>query len=94
MNPPAVESYLRELAHADPDDSKRTVVMFLARPVAVGGLGLSRATVYRMIQHNDAGEHARAILDALDRKRARAGVEPTTIEDFRNLTTARLEVSP
>lgn len=84
---PTVETYLRELAGTVPTDSKRTAVFRLARPATVGGLGLSPATLYRIIATNDAGEHARAILDALDAKRAKAGQAPTSIDDFRNLTT-------
>ena len=91
---PTVETYLRELAGTVPADSKRTVVIRLARPIRNGGLDLSVATLYRYLAENDTGESARVILDVLGARRA-AGRErgldmpAPTIDDYRNLTAGR-----
>ncbi len=80
-----VESYLRELAAAAEGESNRSA---FARIAGQDGLP-SLATLYRYVDENDAGDAARPILDALDRWRGRFDLEPTTIDDFRNLTAGR-----
>lgn len=86
MTRPTVETYLRELAELEPTANRRAIALRLAKPKAEGGLGVCYATVYRMINANDAKGHAGAILAALDERRAAKGQPETSKADLRNLT--------
>lgn len=89
IKPRTIISYLRELAGADPNLSNRKALQKIA-----GNNGLPcLATLYRLIEGNDLGEHARTVLDLLDVTREVCGGLPTTIDDYRALTAGK-EVVP
>lgn len=87
-----VQEYLRELAGADEGESNRAAFSRLER-AGGGPLAVNRATLYRYVEANDCGDGARAILDALDARRQEAGVDLTTIDDYRALTAGRAGLS-
>lgn len=89
-----VAAYLRELAGVDESASMSSTINRIADR---DGLPC-RATLYRLVNANDCGVFARAVLDALDNRRTLAREHggtagPTTIDDYRNLTAGKIEVA-
>lgn len=76
-----VESIIREIAGVGDNDSNHVAIRIVATRI-----GVSVTTLYKLVANNNAGAHARRLLDELDAVRTAAGASPTAIEDFRAIT--------